>query len=306
MCWIAWQGRTMTEAVRFYWLRGNAALPLSAIPDGDRNPLRVRRSVVQAHAPAVVGQLEAGRFVTAAWPSDSAIFLILCHPNVAKGSFDPPLVDTKALPQVVLRLREWDDVPQLARLFLAAYGSEVTSPEECVTARRQLIQWLRGHGQAGMAGIVRHYFQFPLGFRSDAVEVINAWRHVLVPGQKEQLDRFLDEAGRRFEGLGWSRDAQLDNPRNRTQPQSSRFYCWVSGQGTTPRVMLCLSRATERRVRGGTYELLDQQGTLADLATEIQRVLGEVLEPAAAAVGAVISYPWLGRSAESGRERAGR
>jgi len=181
----------MAEAVRFYWLRGDAALPLSAIPDGDRNPLRVRRSVVQAHVPEVVKQLEAGRFVAAAWPWDSSIFLILCHPNLAKGSFDALLIDTRALPQVVLQLREWDDAPQLARLFLAAYGSEVTNAEECLTTRRQLMQWLEGHDQAGMAGIVRHYFKFPLGFRSNAVEVINTWRHVLVQGQKEQLDRFI-------------------------------------------------------------------------------------------------------------------
>ena len=151
----------MAEAVRFYWLRGDAALPLSAIPDRDRNPLRVRRSVVQSHAPEVVRQLEAGRFVAAAWPSARSILLILCHPNLAKGAFDTLLVDTSAVPQVVLQVREWDDVPQRARLFLAAYGSEATNAEEGVTARHRLVDWLESHDQAGMAATVRRLLQIP-------------------------------------------------------------------------------------------------------------------------------------------------
>jgi hypothetical protein len=58
--------------------------------------------------------------------------------------------------------------------------------------------------------------------------------------------------------------------------------------------MLCLNRATARRVRGGTYDLLDGRPTLVDLSGEIQRVLTEVLEPAAAKVGLEVSYPRLG------------
>ena len=79
----------MTEAVRFYWGTGAASLPLDAIPEEDRNPLRVRRSVVEAHAPSVIGQLEAGRFVAAAWSSSGELCMILCHPNLAKGEVDP-------------------------------------------------------------------------------------------------------------------------------------------------------------------------------------------------------------------------
>src|SRR5438874_13585239 len=111
----------MTEAVRFFWLRGDAALPLSAIPEEERGPIRVRRSVAQRHVPEVVKQLEANRFVAAAWPAGACATMILCHPNVAKGPGDGFILDTRSLPWVSLQLREEVDAEQTARLFLAAF-----------------------------------------------------------------------------------------------------------------------------------------------------------------------------------------
>jgi hypothetical protein len=284
----------MTEAVRFFWLRGEASLPLDRIPEGDRSPLRVRRSVVQAHAPDVLRQLEAGRFIATAWPSGEQIAMILCHPNHAKALADAFLVNTPALPRVVLHLRDWAEAPEVARLLLAAFGSEVADAEECLAARRQLVEWLERNGPPEMAMTVRHFFNFPFGFRADALDIVNVWRQVLVRGQKEQLDRFMVEVERRFEALGWSREVTLEARFNSNPHQINHLYCWVSGQGALPRVLLCLNRATDRRVRGGTYDLLDGRPSLVDLAREIQRILAEVIEPAAAEVGLEVSYPRLG------------
>ena len=73
----------MTEAIRFYWRgRGrDASIPFGEIPEQDRTPLRIRRSVVQKYTPSVVKQLEEGRFVAAAWEAGGQIHLILCHPR---------------------------------------------------------------------------------------------------------------------------------------------------------------------------------------------------------------------------------
>src|SRR5439155_19531350 len=60
-----------------------------------------------------------------------------------------------------------------------------------------------------------------------------------------------------------------------------------------PCVMHCLNRATEGRVRGGTYDIAER-ATLADLASVIQYILREVLEPGATAVGLKVAYPRLG------------
>jgi hypothetical protein len=284
----------MSEAVRFYWPGGEANLPLDALPEGDRSPLRVRRSVVQARAPEALRQLGAGRFVAAAWEAGGVVSMILCHPNLGRGAVDAVLVNAPALPRVVLRPGSWGEVPELSRLFLRAFGSEAASIEECAGARRDLVNWLAEHGQPQMAAVVRHFQAFPFGLRSGALEVIDLWRHVLVKGPKEQLDRFLDEVGRRFEALGWARETSLEGRLNGDPHQANRFYCWVSAHENRPHVRLCLNRVTERRLRGGTYDLLDGRAGVADLAAEMQHVLAEVLEPAAAAVGLEVAYPRLG------------
>jgi hypothetical protein len=73
----------------------------------------------------------------------------------------------------------------------------------------------------------------------------------------------------------------------------NRFHCWSTNPDTTPHVSLWLNRATERRVRGGTYNI-DESATVNDLARVIQQILREVLEPGATAVGLKVAYPRLG------------
>lgn len=293
----------MVEAVRFFWMGRDAGIPLGEIPEPYRNPLRIRRSVAEAYAPEVVKQLAEGRFVAAAWETGGKISLILCHPNLAKSPFDTFLVDTQALPGVVLKLGSWDEIPESTRLLLTAFGSEAASVEECMAARAALMHWLVEHSQSDMATVVRRYSSFPLGIRSDALEVINIWRHMLVKGERLQVDLFLEEVGRRFEAIGWSRDQSIEWQMDPNEHQRQRYYCWTSTAGHQPRVLLCLNRVTDRRVQGGTYNT-DEQASLADLAGAIQHVLKDVLEPAAAVVGLSISYPRLGPISRVGTSTA--
>jgi hypothetical protein len=147
----------MTETIRFFWRGGEATIPPGEIPEQDRSPLRIRRSVAQSYTPDVVRQLAEDRFVAAAWEDGGTIFLILCHPNLAKGTADTFLVDTKALPRVVLKLGGWEEIPEVPRLFLAGFGSEAATIEESAAARQDLIQWLAAHAQTEMARIVKHF-----------------------------------------------------------------------------------------------------------------------------------------------------
>jgi hypothetical protein len=283
----------MTDAVRFYWRGRDASVPLGEIPEQDRTPLRIRRSVVQRYIPAVVQQLEEGRFVAAAWESGAQIHLILCHPNLATGAADAFVVNTRMLPQLVLKPTSWDQVPEASQLFLRAFGSEPASVDECVAARRELVSWLAANDQAEMSKIVKHYSTFPFSVRSNPLEVINIWRNISVRGQKEQIDRFLGEVDQRFAGMGWSRSSVIEAGMNRDEHQINRFHCWNTNPDNVPRVMLCLNRTTERRVRGGTYDV-EESATLADLAGVIQHILRDVLEPSATAVGLSVAYPRLG------------
>ncbi len=170
-------------------------------------------------------------------------------------------------------------------------------------ARRDLANWLLEHGQPDMAADVKHFSAFPFGVRSDALEVINVWRHFLVKGQNDQIDRFFRQVEQRFGILGWSRDTTLKGQINHDVHERNRIYCWTSGTDSTPRVLLCLNRATDWRVRGGTYHI-DERASVAELAKEIQFILAEVLEPAAAAVGLEVSYPRLGPISRVGAKTA--
>jgi hypothetical protein len=283
----------MTEAIRFYWRGRDASIPLEGVPEQDRTPLRIRRSVLQKYAPSVVKQLEEGRFVAAAWEADGQIHLILCDPYLTKGFADNFVVNTQMLPQVVLKVTGWDQAPEASQRLLRAFSSEEASVDECVAARRELVGWLAAKGQPEMSKIVKHYSTFPFGVRSDALEVINVWRSISVKGQKEQIDRFVSEIGQRFAGAGWSRDSVREADMNGDQHQINRVHCWSTNPDNLPRVMLCLNRATERRVRGGTYDI-EKDATLADLASVIQHILREVLEPGATAAGLKVEYPRLG------------
>ncbi len=295
----------MTDTVRFYWQKGEAEVPLDAIPDGDRSPLRVRRSVVQTHAPVVVEQLAAGRFIAAAWSADGDLHMILCHPNLAKVPADALLVNPSALPKLTVKFGRWEEAPTVAGLFLRAFGGEAATAEECAAARRDLAAWLASRSQPEMAAVTRHFSAFPFGVRSETLDVINVWRKVLVKGDREQIDRFLEETQRRFESLGWARDSEREASWNSDPRQSNRFYCWLGRRGPEPEVMLCLNRATDRRVRGSTYDILDHRIGLADVARTIQQVLREVLEPAADASGLTVSYPHLGPISRFGENTAG-
>src|SRR5262245_37812141 len=150
----------MRESVRFFWRGGEAALPVDAIPEADRHPLQVRLGVVREHIPAVVQQLEQGRYVAAGWQSSREVFLILCHPSLSRGSADALALNTREMPRVILRTRGWDEVPKAAQLLLTAFGGEVTDEKECVTARLALRDWLMERKQDAMAAVVMRYLTF--------------------------------------------------------------------------------------------------------------------------------------------------
>jgi hypothetical protein len=282
----------MADTVRFYWRDQDAGISIK-VPESDQDPLRVRRSVVQSSAPDLIRQLETGRFATAAWETGGSVFLILCHPNLAKGPDDSLLIDDSVPPRVRLTLDGWENVPETSKLFLRAFGSDATNDEERAAARRDLAEWLVQHRQPEAAAAVKRFSTFPFGINSDALEVLNTWSHLLVKGEKVVIDRFLDQVEKRFKALGWTRDSDLEGKMNRFAYQANRFYCWASAPFSGPRVRLCLNRTTERRIRGSTYDF-DERGSVADLASAIQHALVDVLEPVAAAIGVKISYPYLG------------
>jgi hypothetical protein len=284
----------MPEVVRFYWAGGETAFPLDAIPAEDRNPLRIRRSVLQAHAPGVIEQLKLGKYVAAVWLNGDGLSLVLCHPNLVKGEADTIFANPAMLPRLNIKLGTWDEAPKAVGLFLKAFGGEATTQQECIDARRELTDWLATRAQENMAMVSRQYSNLPFVIRAEPMEVIDLWRKILVRGKKEEIDRFLAEVESRFKAKGWARDEDREANMTRDERQLNRFYCWVGTNGDKPLVMLCLKRSTGRRVRGSTYDVIGDRSGLEDIASTVAAALHEVVEPAAASVGLKVAYPRVG------------
>src|SRR4051812_48260582 len=83
---------------------------------------------------------------------------------------------------------------------------------------------------------------------------INRWRHLLVNGDKSQIDHFLEEVERRFDALGWKRDRDFEGKLNGHPDQINEFRCWTGKPTNDLHPRLCLNRTTGRRVRGGSFD----------------------------------------------------
>jgi hypothetical protein len=132
----------------------------------------------------------------------------------------------------------------------------------------------------------------------EAIEIINSWRRILIEGKPEQIDRMLGDVERRLEEKGWARNFEIEAKMGTSADQKNRWLCFVGGPRDGPQLMLCLTRVSDRRVRGGTYSLLNgppgMQST--DVAGVVEDVMKGVLTPSASSFGLKVTIPRLGRN----------
>jgi hypothetical protein len=130
----------------------------------------------------------------------------------------------------------------------------------------------------------------------EAIDLINSWRRILIEGNPDHIDRMLADVERRLKEKGWTPapdiEAKLGHPTN----QASRWRCFEGGPKTGPRLMLGLTRVSDRRVRGGTYSLIDGPNMRpTDVAGVVGDVIKEVVTPSASSFGLKVTIPRLGQ-----------
>jgi hypothetical protein len=132
----------------------------------------------------------------------------------------------------------------------------------------------------------------------EAIETINLWRRVLIEGKPECIDRMLDDVERRLREKGWTRDPEMEAKMGRSADRKQRWHCFAGGPHGGPRLMLGLTRVADRRVRGGTYVLLDAPPGMqpTDVAGVVEDVMKGVLTPSASSLGLKVTIPRLGRN----------
>jgi hypothetical protein len=132
----------------------------------------------------------------------------------------------------------------------------------------------------------------------EAIEMINSWRRILIEGKSEHIDRMLDDVERRLREKGWARDSDMEAKMGRSANRKNRWLCFIGNPHDDPRLMLCLTRVSDRRVRGGTYSLLNGSPGMqpTDVAAVVEDVMKGVLTPAASSFGLKVTIPRLGRN----------
>lgn len=117
----------------------------------------------------------------------------------------------------------------------------------------------------------------------EAVELIGSWRRLLIEGNAERIAPMLADIDAHIRDKGFARDSERENHFNRDPHQRNRMRCFVGGPKGGPRLMLCLNIVSERRIRGGTYSLLEGSPNTDSVAVAavIEDVIKNVIVPAA-------------------------
>ena len=129
-----------------------------------------------------------------------------------------------------------------------------------------------------------------------AVDVIASWRRILVEGKAEQITSMLEDLEARLKSKGFERDAEAEKNMNWHPYQRNRVLCFVGGPEGGPRLLLCLNLVSERRVRGGTYSLIDvsPDDDPVGVAAVVDDVIRNVIVLSANRFGLKVTRPRLG------------
>jgi hypothetical protein len=129
-----------------------------------------------------------------------------------------------------------------------------------------------------------------------AVDLIASWRRILIDGRAEQISSMLGDLEARLSGKGFERDAEAEKTMNWHPYQRNRVLCFAGGPEGGPRLLLCLNRVSERRVRGGTYSLIDgpSEAGAVEVAAVLDDVIRNAIVPSARSFGLEVARPRLG------------
>ncbi len=130
---------------------------------------------------------------------------------------------------------------------------------------------------------------------TQAVEVIASWRRILIEGKAEQITSMLADIEVRLKTKGFERDPEAEKGMNWHHHQRNKVLCFVGGPLAGPRLLLCLNRVSDRRVRGGTYSLKSSANSGPnEVAAVVDDVIRNVIVPSANLHLLKVTRPRLG------------
>ncbi len=132
----------------------------------------------------------------------------------------------------------------------------------------------------------------------EAFKMVNSWKRVLIEGNPKNVDQMLEDIERRFKEKCWGRNAEMEKERPRQTGRNNRWFCFVGGPQHGPQLLFCLSRISDRKVRGGTFGLLERPADMLPTAVAAveDEIMSNILTPAADGLGLKKTIPRLGEN----------
>ncbi|MEI7685747.1 MAG: hypothetical protein WCL32_12035 [Planctomycetota bacterium] len=130
---------------------------------------------------------------------------------------------------------------------------------------------------------------------------ITSWRQMLIEGESESITLMLaDLEKNRLKRKGFDRDTAEEQKMNWRPDAINKVFCFVAGPQVSPRLILCLNRVSKRRVRGGTYSIIDFPTDFdpVEVAAVINDVISDAIIPAATSFGLKVTWPRLGPNSQ--------
>jgi hypothetical protein len=129
-----------------------------------------------------------------------------------------------------------------------------------------------------------------------AVDLIASWRRILIEGKAEQITLMLAAIDTGLKSKGFERDAETEKNMNWHPYQRNRALCFVGGPEGGPRLLLCFNLVSDRRIRGGTYSVVETCPNTGpfEVAAVVDDVIRNVIVKSADGLGLKVTRPRFG------------
>ena len=128
---------------------------------------------------------------------------------------------------------------------------------------------------------------------AEAIETVNSWRRILVEGKPSAIDELLQDLELRMSAKGWGHDSAVVTRLGLPVGPTNRTIYFVGGPIGGPKLLLGLKRVSDRRLRGGSYSLIEGPNE-SNTPAVIDDILKNVVTPAATQAGLKVTTPRLG------------
>ena len=128
-----------------------------------------------------------------------------------------------------------------------------------------------------------------------AIETLNSFRRILVEGKPQQISLMLADIEERLKGEGFTREPIAEKRLNWNPARRNTFLCFLGGPQGGPKLLLCLNRVSDRKVRGATCSFIEgPDASPVQVAEVVDSVINKIIVPSSNHFGLKVTQPRFG------------